>query len=43
MGATKPRVPGMMDFSYVKDDLKQIAVVAVGMLLLLVALSFVFQ
>lgn len=41
--APRARLPGMMDFSYVKDDLKRTAVVAAGMVLLLVVLSFVLN
>jgi hypothetical protein len=33
----------MMDFSYVKNDLRRIVVVAVGVFTLLLVLSFVFR
>jgi len=41
--APKPRVVGMMDFSYVKNDLRRIVVVAVAVFTLLLVLSFVFR
>ena len=40
--ATKPRVPGAMDFSYVGAELRRIAMFAAGMIVLLVVLSPVF-
>lgn len=41
--APRPRLPGMLDFTYVKSDLKRIAVVAAGMLILLGVLSSVLN
>ena len=41
--ATKPRVPGAMDFSYVGAELRRIAMFAAGMIVLLVVLSLVFR
>jgi len=41
--APKSRVVGMMDFSYVKNDLRRIVVVSVAVFILLVVLSFVFR
>jgi len=41
--APKPRVLGMMDFSYVKNDLRRIVLVGVGVFALLVVVSFVLR
>jgi hypothetical protein len=41
--APKPRVPGMMDFSYVKNDLRRIVIVAAGVFTLLLVISFVLR
>ena len=41
--APKPRVMGMMDFSYVKNDLRRIVVVSGGVFILLVVLSFILR
>ena len=41
--APKPRVPGMMDFSYLKKDLRRIVVISGSVFILLLVLSFVLR
>ena len=39
----KPRVPGVVDFSYVGHELRRIIVVTSGVIALMVVLSFFFR
>jgi len=41
--AARPKVVGMMDFSYVKKDLRRIVVISGSVFILLLVLSFVLR
>jgi hypothetical protein len=41
--AARPKVVGMMDFSYVRKDLRRIAVISGSVFILLLVISFVLR